>query len=192
MKIQKKYKNNSKKRKLFIAIASLLAIAVVFTVAFFLIGNQQPQKQVDNTRDDVNTVDFEKPSPDQQDAGDKAKEEFNNSNKGGTPVVEPEKQNGKNILSVTIININSSDPNSVSIRSSVDTLETNGTCKLVITNKDGTEVESQQSSLQTQSSYSSCLGFTVAKSKLVNGPFKAKITYESSQSTGASESEFKL
>ena len=192
MKIQKKYKNSPKKRKLLIVFTSLFVTALILVAAFLFIHNQQTQNHINTDKDEVNVVDFEKPSSDQQDAGDKAKEDFNNSKKDDSTTVAPEKLNGKNVLPVTIININNSDPEQVSIRASVDTLEKDGTCKLVITDKNGLVIESQQSSLQTQSSYSSCLGFTVPKSKLANGPFKAKVSYESSQSAGTSELDFTL
>jgi len=195
MLVPKKIKN--KKGIAVIATVAVLLVASPFVYVYAFNGNLFGWQKSNTSKEQTPTINYDKPTQEQIDAGNDAKSDSDDtydSTKGESDqpsaVTLP---SGKYSADVTIIDSGSiNNDGDVSIRASVDAIDSQGKCTLNILTKSGAVAVNQVADTQAQSSYSSCLGFIVNKSDLPSGTYTVKITYSSNTHEGSASAELKL
>jgi len=175
----------------------VLLVASPFVYVYGFNGNLFGWQKSNTTNEQTPTINYDEPTQEQIDAGNDAKADSDatfDSGKGesddSTTTPLP---SGKYAAEVTIIDPGSTNADGdLSIRASVDTIDSEGKCTLNILTKSGAVVVNQTADTQAQSSYSSCLGFTVNKSDVPSGTYTVKVTYSSNTHEGSASADLKL
>jgi hypothetical protein len=178
MNIQNKNKN--KRRKYILAALLMAGLLIVAAAALYAkYSNLSPEfngsPTTSETRDE-NTVNTAPPNSAQEDSAQQIKED---AVKNDTDTAEPGL--------VTDIEISPPivDSDSVRLQTKINRLSNTGKCILKITN--GSTVKTYTSTTQAQASYSTCKGFTIAKSDLGPGTWVIDLTYSDGDYTGHDE-----
>ena len=187
----------TKKSVLIIAIASLLVLATPFVYVYALNGSILGWEKSTPTTESTPAINYDEPTKEQIDSGNAIKE-------GTDPAVDTAKgeddttaptplPSGKYTATVTIINAGSKDADgNVNVRASIDAIDSAAECTLNILSQSGAILVTQKANTQAQSSYSSCLGFTISSTELPAGTYTTKITYTSATHEGTASANFKL
>jgi len=195
MLVTKKIKN--KKRVAIITAVAVLLAASPFVYVYAFNGNLFGWQKSNTSQEQTPAINYDEPTQEQIDAGNDAKADSDatfDSGKGeGDDSTTTPLPSGKYAAEVTIIDSGSTNGDGdLSIRASVDAIDSEGKCTLNILTKSGAVVVNQTADTQAQSSYSSCLGFTVSKSDVPSGTYTVKITYSSNSHEGSASAELKL
>lgn len=176
-------------KKKLIIVSGLVVLALLITLPFIYVygfnGNLfgWTAKTSTNTVDE--SVDLNKPTDDQKEAGDRIKEEAvnekpgsNNSDTPREPVQEPGSTKSRVDTSITAASRNG---DVFQIRTLISTLDS-GTCTLTLT-KDGTNIV-KTAGTQPLSNTSTCKGFDIPISELSSGSWQVGLTYENNSLIG--------
>jgi cytoskeletal protein RodZ len=166
MKLNKKSAKTSKSKVVIISLVFLILLLSVGTVyalqrggIFSTLDNQDTEPE--NSRE----VNLDPPTTEQQDAGNKAKEDFLNDENPST-------------TSPISISITSSQVSSdvYQIRTMLSTNEPGGECVLSITNQAGQSI-SRNVGVQSMGSYTVCQGFDLPINDLQGDTWNGSVTY---------------
>lgn len=178
MKIKKKIQKPNNKK--FIIGAILLLVVLLFGVGTYISVTHLVSKESTKRPVGDASINRDPPTNEESEAGQTTKNStINNYDKA---------QSGESLeqsnVTLTITAISTSGA-SLEIRTLIDSLWPDGTCKLTLTNDYQTKTYS--STITAYSSFSSCDGFSIPKSELSNGTWSAILTasyqtYETSTS----------
>jgi len=166
--------------------ASIVAVLIVGGVAsaLFVPGSPFALNHVRVADNPENTIDYGKPTPGQQAAGDQSKQEFNNkvygnsSGGSGTTGDTGAGSGGSSQGSAASVTISSANQNNgtLQVRTIISEVTTTGNCKLSL-EQAGQKTITQSAGTQALGSYSVCQGFDVSTAGMAKGQWKISITY---------------
>lgn len=180
-----KTRNKSSKAKTII-ISLIVALLLITSVALYLYafnGNLfgwSPNSKIDQN----SSIDYDKPTDDQKEAGNATKENSTNNESDPTkPVVggsdQPQapipQENGKGKVDITITS-SSIDNGTLQIRSIISAVTNSGTCALTLS-KDG-KVVTKTAPVQALANSSTCQGFNIATNELSPGTWSLTLHFE--------------
>ena len=154
---------HSNRRFVIIAISSLVAVCLIAggVYAYHLQTQPETQTTIPSSTDDSN-VNYNKPTDEQQKAGDDAKKDAINNN--NTPTSSD----------IAISSTNISDSGVLQIRTMITAIDDKGTCTLQMTMGGANDI-TMTTGTQTLGSYSVCKGFDVPSPQ--KGTWQIKVTY---------------
>lgn len=180
MRINKNQNTNSKKAKI-LTVSVIAAALLLGAAAYALVSPSSPfylgQK---NEEKPENTVDYSKPTDDQKQAGNDAKNQFN-EDKYPDAEQNPEASKGDSVVSITSAQQNGEV---LSVRAIINGADSTGRC--VLNMSLGDKVVSKTVETQSMGSYYACKGFDVPKAELETGEWTFTVNY--SDANGSSES----
>ena len=161
-------KNNSNTKKyLIIAGIALLVIGTGTAVYAFNSSTTNTSDKSNEEKPPVeNQQNYEKPTDEQIETGNNAKEDFIDRTEG---------EGSTSDVRVSITSIQQ-EQGVLSVRSLVETAQAQGECKLVV-ERSGQQSIEQTAELQSMGSYSVCKGFDVPTGGMVKGEWKVTISY---------------
>ena len=157
-------KKSARKKKLLIVV--ILCLAVVGAVVAYTYVNGTSSDQLDKAPG----VNYNKPTREQVDAGYEAKKQ---SLEGQSSDNSKDKTSTGPALNITSLN---QSGGIVSIRATVDTASSAGTCSLLVSRSGFTSIN-QEAGLQEYGTYSVCKGFDIPDSQLASGTWSVNVTY---------------
>ena len=161
---------HSNRRFIIIAISSVvLAALIAGGVYAYHIQTQPATEKNTPSNTDESDINYEKPTDDQQQAGNDAKEDAVNNDAPSTA------------SDISITSANQAD-GVLRIRTTITTVDEAGTCTLLMTMAGETDI-TLSAGTQTLGSYSVCKGFDVPTASIKKGTWQAKVTYSGSGKT---------
>ncbi len=164
-----------------ILLASAVVLLVVATgvgAYYFLYGQSDSTDTSGKQAKDTSPVNYEAPREEQVDGGTQIKKDKYAS----------DDSTGSQSAAVSLRFSQSEQVgNSVRIRTIINTLTSNGTCKLTVTDASGSQVYSTSAGVQAASSYSTCKGFDVPTSELEAGVLVFAVVFTSDTSTASAK-----
>ncbi len=191
-----KIKNTKRtyKKPIIAAAVLILVIAAYLAVAHHFLFFPFQNKVTPNT-DEVNKVDYDKPTATQKEAGTSAKEEFEKRQTEATQQREETTNTPSSAPSTsktveTVITSVNRSGNTLSVRTMMTNLDANGKCTLKLS-KAGTAPVTLTAGTQTMGSYTICSGFDVPN--IDGGHWTIVVSYEGSGGqTGSATKEVDL
>lgn len=179
--IQKTSKRN-KKGLLLIAVVAIVLLGLGVGVYAFRDRIFNTPTNTSTKAPTVNTPSLDPPTSEQQDAGDKAKEDFiNNQDNPQTP-------SGNSTITISS---NSLNGGTYQIRTIISEIDDNGSCTLTMT-ADGKPTITQTVGTQTMGSYSVCKGFDISSTTLGNTQWLAKVEYKGAAGSATTQKNIKV
>lgn len=175
-----KIKNTISKKKILLPVLAILLVSGsgLFAMYHYQVGLFKPHKVSDEQK-----IDLKKPTQDQVTAGVTAKNNFDSrsteaSQERQTASGDKSTSNEGQVVQ-TIISSSNINGSTLSVRSIIQTIDSSGTCTLVLS-KPGSQGISNTASTQTMGSYTTCAGFDIDTSGLARGDWSIKLTYSGS------------
>jgi hypothetical protein len=172
---------NKKNKKRNIIISSVIGVLLVSGIASALFIPSSPfaLNKRQETRPE-NTVDYNRPTNEQKQAGDKAKEDFTknvyeNDSSNPSDKRQPSSDSDQQAASISISSANLNN-DTLQIRTIISEITSTGSCKLTM-EKSGQQSITQEAEPQTLGSYSVCKGFNVPMGGLAKGPWTITVVY---------------
>lgn len=176
---------HNKKTKIF--IASFVGVLLLCGAASALFLPSSPfsiNKRIEDRSE--NSVDYEKPSNDQKEAGEKAKEDFiNKHDDTGPGTATAPSDSSFSTVTMTISSASQSNQN-YQIRTIISALDNEGICTLTLS-KSGQQPLVQEVGTQVLGSYSVCKGFDVAIGNLAKGQWQLVVAYKGPAGQGTAK-----
>jgi len=169
------------KKKIIIVLVCLLVLAGIYgTVAFY--QDWFPFVKDKNTSKDVNGIDYNLPTDEQKQAGERQKKSTAEQNPDTkTNTSQDQNSNSGGTLQVTITA--NQNGNIVQIRSFITKISSSGTCNITLTK--GSSKVTKSSGIQALPSESTCRGFDISTSELTAGNWQATIVVGIGTQTGS-------
>jgi cytoskeletal protein RodZ len=174
--------NKSSNRKMKMIVVAALAVVVLgagAVYAYSKISSQGSTAKSDPNK--VDSVNYDKATKEQQDAGAAAKKEA---------IEREESKNNPTPPSSTAppVTITSSNQDSgvLAIRTMIDTATSGGTCQLQMS-KTGSTTITQEVDTQSLGSYMVCKGFDIPTANLEKGDWKISVTYKKDNTSSSVE-----
>jgi hypothetical protein len=171
MKIQRLKTNKKIAIIILLILAILIGTATVYATSGSLFGWNP-----------LNILTKDSPTNEQIETGQQIKENSleNNEGKGGSdqPVKPVTNEAGKQKIEVDIVSVNRVD---ATIKASVlvSTLDQNGTCTLVVTDKNNQTLYTTSVGTQAMPTTSTCKGFDIPTDNIPNDSYVLSVSYES-------------
>lgn len=175
-------KTVSKKVKLL----SLVAIVLFIFAGGYLVTARYKHLwpfEASSVNTPTEAIDYSPPTQEQKDLGQETKDALTGNSKNQTvdqPL--PDQTTGKTAVTVTITSASVSD-DVLSIRTSIGTVTSEGTCRLSMKGPAG-NVFSGEAAVQPLASSTTCKGFNVPVSSLATGTWEVTVVFENSSHTG--------
>lgn len=177
-------KNKPSHRKIKIILAIVLAIALVSgAILYFYLRNSSQNSPTSANPDKINSVDYDKATKEQRDAGEAAKKAAIESEEGKN-TTDPMASDGAPAISISSVG---QDGGILSIRTMINSVATGGTCRLELARVNSQTVVVREASTRLLGSYSVCEGFDVSTGDLEKGDWKISVTYQENDVTSKDE-----
>ncbi len=174
------HKQKNTKKYIIIGIVAIILISSPFIYVYAFNGNLfgwKSNQKTNNPTQDVNNINYNPATKDQQDAGSQTK--TGSSDTPTAPTVVPGSDKKEVQLIITSTNQTSTI---LQIRTQINTTDTTGTCTLTIT---GQKTIVKTAGVQAFASVSTCQGFDIPLSELSAGSWHASIDYSSATLHGS-------
>ena len=183
---------NHKRRNIIIASVAVAALAGGVAAALLLPSspfalNKRPADRPENT------VSYDKPTKEEKDAGEKAKEDFINrtQNDSSKSNPSPTDQNDSNPDAYMTISSANQNGQTYQIRVIIYALDRTGTCTLTLS-RQGSDNVVQTAGTQILGSYSVCQGFDIPTTQLAKGDWQAEIKYNGNAGKATATQSIKI
>lgn len=176
----KAIKNKHFNRRFIIITISTIVITTLVAGGVYAYRLQtQPSTQTTSPpSSDSSNINYDKPTDEQQQAGNDAKE--NAVNNDDTPTTSD----------ITITSTNQTD-GVLRIRTQIGAVDDNGTCTLLMTMADAADI-TMTVGTQTLGSYSVCKGFDIPTTDIKKGVWQATVTYSSGNKTSSATQQIQV
>lgn len=180
------------KKPLLITVAIIILIGITFCLYVYVFKGPIPDwKKSPVTQ--VNTVNYDKPSKEQSEAGDNIENDNKSNNPsqvGSDRAPQPSgtsQDKGKTPVTITSSGQNG---NTAQIRSLISAVVNTGTCTLTMTKQAQTVIKT--SPIQSLPSSTTCQGFDIPISELSPGTWKVELVFENDTLKGVASSNINI
>jgi len=191
-------KINQKKhhiRRKLITVSAVLML-VIIGVSLYAITKTSDEQRYDDTKKEINSVDYDAPTDEQKQSGATIKDDGNSSEPGkestsgsDQPPSPTPQQGGKSIVEV----FKTSPQNNtiyaksdfIYLRFSISTEVSTGLCTLTLSKVGASSVTKTASPFQSGPTTSTCKGFDIPASELSTGAWKIDLVFENDSLYGS-------
>jgi hypothetical protein len=174
--------SRNKNPKKFYLVIVLAAVILTGSAAAALFVPTSPlyvyKQQGDNPE---NTVNYDRPTDEQKEAGDKAKEDFIKNHEESKGSENPANQT----TNVTISSL-TQQSKMLQIRTMIDAIDNSGKCTVTLS-RSGYQSVSQSVDTQSLGSYSVCKGFDIDATSIELGEWNVAVDYNGQSASGRAE-----
>ena len=179
---------NKNYKKIYIIVAIALLVLAGTTVAALFVPFSPFAINKDGSDKPENTVNYDKPTDEQKEAGNQAKEDFIKEHENNEASV-PSDGSSSTVVGVSIATFQQGS--TLQIRTIIESVDVSGSCTLTLS-RTGYENLVRSAQTQSQGSYSVCQGFDIDVSSLEAGSWMVTVDFAAQGKSGTTQKVVEL